>query len=335
LGLRVVEKTSTGRPSTKESVLLELATEHELPGLILDWRKIAKLKSTYVDALAGLAHPETGRIHTDFNQTVTATGRLSSSNPNLQNIPVRTEMGREIRKAFVARTGWTLMAADYVQIELRILASMSGDEALKKDFAEGKDIHTATAARVFGVAPEAVTRDMRRKAKEVNYGIPYGVSAWGLAQRIRSTLDEAQELIEQYQRTYPRVSTFLAETVEEAREKGYVETRLGRRRYVPGINARNRNERSFFERVAVNMPIQGTQADMIKLAMVRIHARMRDEGFASRMLLQVHDELVFEVAPGEEAALRPLIEAEMVEALPLDVPIAVDIDAGPNWLDAH
>jgi DNA polymerase-1 len=335
LGLRVVSKTSTGKPSTKESVLLELATEHPLPGLLLDWRKVTKLKSTYVDSLGDLIHPETGRIHTDFNQTVAATGRLSSSNPNLQNIPVRTEMGREVRKAFVAREGWKLLSADYVQIELRILASMSGDKALTQDFLDGKDIHTATAARVFGIDPEDVERDQRRKAKEVNYGIPYGVSGWGLAQRLRSTVQEAQELIDQYQKTYPDISRYLVETVELAREQGYVETLLGRRRYVPGINARNRNERSFAERVAVNMPIQGTQADMIKIAMVRIHERMRKEGLQSKMLLQVHDELVFEVPPDEEAAMRALIEEEMVNALPLNVPIEVDIDSGDNWLDAH
>ncbi len=335
LGLRVVSKTSTGKPSTKESVLLELATEHALPGLLLDWRKLSKLKNTYVDTLGDLVHPETGRIHTDFNQTVAATGRLSSSNPNLQNIPVRSEMGREIRKAFVPREGWKLLAADYVQIELRILASLSGDEALKQDFIDGKDIHTATAARVFKVPPEAVTRDQRRKAKEVNYGIPYGVSAWGLAQRLRTSVEEAQQLIEQYQRTYPGVSRYLAQQVETARAQGYVETLLGRRRYVPGIDARNRNERSAAERVAVNMPMQGTQADMIKIAMVNIHRRIKREGLRSKMLLQVHDELVFEVPPEEEATMRTLVVEEMTAALPLDVPIEVDLDTGANWLDAH
>jgi len=335
LGLRVVAKTSTGQPSTKESVLQALATEHPLPGLLLDWRKLSKLKSTYVDTLGDLVHPETRRIHTDFNQAVAATGRLSSSNPNLQNIPVRTEVGREIRKAFVAREGWTLLAADYVQIELRILASMSGDEALTQDFIDGKDIHTATAARVFHIPPDAVDRDQRRKAKEVNYGIPYGVSPWGLAQRLRCSVQEAQELIEQYQRTYPDVSRYLVEQVEKARAQGYVETLLGRRRYVPTINARNRIERSFAERVAVNMPIQGTQADMIKIAMVNIRRRMKAEQRRSRMLLQVHDELIFEVPPEEEQAMRALVEEEMVNALPLSVPIEVDVDTGGNWLDAH
>lgn len=280
-------------------MLQELATQHPLPGLILDWRHLAKLKSTYVDGLEPLIHPETGRIHTTFNQTVTATGRLSSSNPNLQNIPVRTEMGREIRRAFVPRPGWKLLSADYVQIELRILAALSGDEALRRAFLEGQDIHTATAARVFKVPPEQVTPEQRRRAKMVNYGIPYGISAWGLAQRLRCSTREAQELIEEYQRAFPGVTRYLHRVVEEARQKGYVETLLGRRRYVPNINSRNRAERSMAERIAVNMPIQGTQADMIKLAMVHIYHRLKREGYRAKMLLQVHDELVFEMPPEE------------------------------------
>ena len=335
LGLRVVSKTSTGKSSTKESVLQELATEHPLPGLILDWRQLAKLKSTYVDSLPKLIHPETGRIHTNFNQTVTATGRLSSSNPNLQNIPVRSERGREIRKAFVPEEGWKMLSADYAQIELRILASLSGDEALKEAFRKGEDIHTATAARVFGVPPERVTREQRRKAKMVNYGIPYGVSAFGLAQRLRCSVKEAQALIDQYKRSFPGVARYLALQVERAREKGYVETLLGRRRYVPDIHSRNRTVRSFAERVAVNMPMQGTQADMIKLAMVRIHERLAAKKLKSRMLLQVHDELVFETPPDEVARLRKLVGHEMTNALPLDVPVEVDVGVGDNWLDAH
>jgi DNA polymerase I len=335
LKLPVLAKTPKGQPSTKENVLQELAIEHPLPGLILDWRQVSKLKSTYVDALGQLIHPETGRIHTSYNQTGTATGRLSSSDPNLQNIPVRTEMGREIRKAFVADEGHVLMAADYVQIELRILASMSDDEALKEAFLRGDDIHTAAAARVFGLPLDQVTRDQRRKAKEVNYGIPYGVSGWGLAQRLRMPVPEAQELIDQYQRSYPGVTRWLAMQVERARQQGYVETLLGRRRYVPDINARNRNIRSFAERVAVNMPIQGTQADMIKIAMVRIHDRLKREGLASRMLLQVHDELVFEVPHNEVDTMRALVHEEMIQALPIDVPVEVSVDTGVNWLDAH
>ena len=335
LGLRVVSKTATGLASTKESVLNELATEHPLPGLILDWRELAKLKSTYVDSLGGLIHPETGRIHTSFNQTIAATGRLSSSNPNLQNIPVRSARGREIRKAFVPAEGWTLLSADYAQIELRILAALSDDAALKEAFHAGQDVHTATAARVFGVAPEAVTRDQRRKAKEVNYGIPYGVSAFGLAQRLRCSVKEAQGLIDQYQRSFPGVTRYLVRQVEQAREKGYVETLLGRRRYVPDIHARNRNVRSAAERVAVNMPMQGTQADMIKIAMIRIHNHLRSEGMNTRMLLQVHDELVFEAPPEEVDRLRSLVREEMSGALPLSVPVEVDINTGANWLDAH
>jgi DNA polymerase-1 len=336
LDLPVVSKTSTGKPSTKESVLQELSTEHEIPGLVLDWRSTYKLKSTYLDTLGDLVHPETGRIHTSFNQTRTATGRLSSSDPNLQNIPVRTAVGREIRRAFIPKEGWQLLAADYAQIELRIIASMSGDEAMQQTFRENGDIHTDAAARVFDIDPEAVTRDQRRKAKEVNYGIPYGVSPWGLAQRLRTSVDEAGDLIKQYQKSYPGVSRFLNKLVEQARDSGYAETLLGRRRYVPNIDASNSNRRSFAERVAVNMPIQGTQADMIKIAMNRIHERLAEEGLQSRMLLQVHDELVFEAPPDEIDALRALAEDEMKDALPLDgVPIVVDIDVGDNWLDAH
>ena len=335
LGLRVVAKTPKGQPSTRESVLQELATEHPLPGLILDWRQLSKLKSTYVDSLGGLIHPETGRIHTNFSQTVAATGRLSSNSPNLQNIPIRTEQGRAIRKAFVPIEGNLLMAADYVQIELRILAHMSGDENLKRAFEEGQDIHTATAALVYKISVEEVTRDQRRKAKEVNYGIPYGISAFGLAQRLRCPFDEAQELIEKYQKSYPSVAGFLAMQVEKAREKGYAETIKGRRRYLLNINARNRNERSAAERIAVNMPIQGTQADMIKIAMVRIHNKLHEENFASRMLLQVHDELVLSVPENEVEAVKKLVVREMVDALPLNVPIEVDVNAAGNWLEAH
>ncbi|MEX0820719.1 MAG: DNA polymerase I [Rhodothermales bacterium] len=335
LGLRVVSKTGTGAPSTKESVLEELSTEHALPGLVLDWRKLTKLKSTYVDSLGDLIHPETGRVHTSYNQTVAATGRLSSSGPNLQNIPIRTDRGREIRKAFVAEDGWKLLSADYVQIELRILASMSGDEGLSEAFRRGEDIHRAAAARIFDIPPENVTRDQRRKAKEVNYGIPYGISAWGLAQRLRCTMSEAQELIDTYMRSYSSVTAHINRVVDEARKKGYVETILGRRRFVPNIDSRNRTQRSFAERVAVNMPIQGSQADMIKIAMVRIDERLRAEGLRTRMLLQVHDELVFEVPDKEIETVRELVRAEMVEALPLDVPVEVDMDFGENWLDAH
>ncbi len=335
LKLPIVSRTSTGKPSTRESVLLELATEHELPALILDWRELAKLKSTYVDALGDMAHPETGRVHTSFNQTTAATGRLSSSNPNLQNIPIRTARGREIRKAFVPSDGRVLMSADYAQIELRILAALSDDMAMKAAFEAGSDIHSATAGLIYRIDPQEVTRVQRSKAKEVNFGIPYGISAFGLAQRLRCPVPEARTLIENYQISYPQVTRFLALQVERARERGFVETVLGRRRYVPDIHARNRNVRSFAERVAVNMPIQGTQADMIKIAMIRIHRRMQDENIESKMLLQVHDELVFEVKPDEFDRLKSLVEQEMTEALPLSVTVEVEVNQGPNWLEAH
>jgi DNA polymerase-1 len=336
LDLPVVSKTPTGKPSTKESVLEELSTEHDIPALVLDWRSIYKLKSTYLDALGELVHPETGRIHTSFNQTRTATGRLSSSDPNLQNIPIRTELGREIRRAFVPRDGWTLLAADYAQIELRILASMSGDEAMRETFRTGGDIHTDAAARVFDIDPDDVSRDQRRKAKEVNYGIPYGVSPWGLAQRLRVPVDEAQTLISQYQKSYPGVSQLLNELVEKARERGYAETLLGRRRYLPDIDSSNSNRRGYAERVAVNMPIQGTQADMIKIAMNRVQERLDAADWRAEMLLQVHDELVFEMPPEEVDSVRSMVREEMEDALPLEgVPVQVDIDVGDNWLDAH
>lgn len=335
MGLPVISKTSKGKPSTRESVLRQLATEHELPGLILDWRELAKLKNTYVDSLGALIHPETGRIHTSYSQTTAATGRLSSTKPNLQNIPIRTARGREIRRAFIASQGFMLMSADYAQIELRILAALSDDAALKKAFSEGADIHSTTAALVFGVPVDEITREQRAKAKEVNFGIPYGISPFGLAQRLRCPLDEARELIESYHKSYPDVTKFLALQVAKAQEWGYVETVLGRRRYVPDIHARNRSVRSFAERVAVNMPIQGTQADMIKLAMIRIHNTIKRENLKSRMLLQVHDELVFEVVPDETTTMKALVEKEMVNALPLEVPIEVEINTGPNWLEAH
>jgi DNA polymerase I len=335
LGLQPLEKTGSGEPSTNERVLSELATEHPLPALLLDWRRLAKLKSTYVDKLPELVHPETGRVHTDFNQAVTATGRLSSSNPNLQNIPIRTEQGREIRRAFVAEPGNQLVSADYAQIELRIIAHMSGDAGLIAAFREGLDIHTATAARVFDVPLGAVTRFMRDRVKQVNYGIPYGISAFGLAQRLRIGTKEAQKLIDSYRASYPDVGRFLDGLLEEARVKGYVETLLGRRRYVPQINSRNPTERALAERIAVNMPVQGTQADMIKKAMVAIHSRLQAEGWQSRMILQVHDELVFEAPEGEVEALSALVTEEMMGALPLSVPIVVEIGTADNWLDAH
>ena len=336
LGLQPLGKTKTGQPKTDERVLSELAQEHALPALILDWRKVSKLKSTYVDKLPELIHPDTGRIHTDFAQTVTATGRLSSTNPNLQNIPIRTDLGKEIRKAFVAEPEHRLLAADYAQIELRIIASMSGDPDMTRAFAEQQDIHTAAAARVFDVDYDDVTRAQRDRVKQVNYGIPYGISAFGLAQRLRIGNGEAQELIDQYRASYPRVIEFLDGLVEDARRNGYVETLLGRRRYLPLITARNPNDRAFAERVAVNMPIQGTQADMIKKAMISIHDGLGAVSAGARMILQVHDELVFEVPEADVEAVSAFVREEMVTAFPLgDVPVVVDVGIANNWLDAH
>ncbi|MEM1042594.1 MAG: DNA polymerase I [Bacteroidota bacterium] len=343
LGLQPLGKTKTGKPKTDEKVLAELAQEHPLPAFVLDWRKVSKLKSTYVDKLPELIHPDTGRVHTDFNQAVTATGRLSSSNPNLQNIPVRTDLGKEIRRAFVVEPGHVLMAADYAQIELRIIASMSGDPDLVEAFRQEQDIHTATAARVFEVAYGDVTRAQRDRVKQVNYGIPYGISAFGLAQRLRIGNSEAQQLINEYKAAFPRVASFADELIERARSQKaelahmhhYAETLTGRRRYYLQMNSRNPNDRAFAERTAVNMPIQGTQADMIKIAMIRIHERLAAEGLASRMILQVHDELVFEVADDERDRMAALVREAMTGALPLDVPVVVDVGFGSNWLDAH
>lgn len=335
LQIKSKKKTATGQASTNEQVLTELATEHSLPALVLDWRKLQKLKSTYVDALPQLVHPETGRVHTQFNQTVTATGRLSSTNPNLQNIPVRSADGREIRKAFVARSGYQILSADYAQIELRIIASMSGDEGFAAAFRANEDIHTATAARVFGVEQEAVTHLQRSKAKEVNFGIPYGISPFGLAQRMRIPTQEAKALIDAYNTAYPKVAYFNNQLIESAKEKGYAETLMKRRRYLPELRSSNRMARSAAERVAVNMPIQGTQADMIKIAMIRIFERFQSEKLASKMILQVHDELLFEVLPEELEVVKGIVKHEMENALPLEVPIEVGMGVGENWLDAH
>ena len=336
IGLTPLGKTKTGKPKTDEKVLAELAQEHPLPAFVLDWRKVSKLKSTYVDKLPELIHPDTGRVHTDFNQTVTATGRLSSSNPNLQNIPIRTDLGKEIRRAFVAEPGHVLMAADYAQIELRIIAHMSGDPGLVQAFADEKDIHTATAATVFEVDYDEVTRDQRDKVKQVNYGIPYGISAFGLANRLRIGNADAQALIDQYRAAYPKVIEFLDGLADEARARGYVETLLGRRRYVPQITSRNPNDRAYAERIAVNMPIQGTQADMIKIAMIAIQAGLEDVSAGARMILQVHDELVFEVPDADVEAASAFVREQMVTAFPLgDVPVVVDVGVADNWLDAH
>lgn len=330
------KKTKTGQYATNEEVLQRLAVDHRIADLVLEYRMCQKLKSTYVDTLPAAVDAATGRLHTTYNQAVTATGRIQSQNPNLQNIPIRTERGREIRKAFVPRgPGYVLLAADYSQIELRVMAELSGDEALRQTFRDGLDVHSATAARVNGVGLDAVTPEMRRQAKMVNFGIIYGISAFGLAQRLRIPRTEAAQIIDAYFRQYPRVKQYMDDTIALAREKGFVTTRLGRRRLLPDITSRNGTVRQAAERNAINTPIQGTAADMIKLAMIRIHHELRERGLRTRMLLQVHDELIFDLCRAEEAQVRELVERCMRTAMPMDVPIVVDLGVGDNWLEAH
>jgi len=332
------KKTRTGQYKTDEQTLAALAMEHQVVRDLLDYREASKLKSTYVDALPNAISPETGRVHTTFHQLLTATGRLASNHPNLQNIPIRSDLGREIRRAFVPRDeSFLLLAADYSQIELRIMASISEDAALMEAFRENRDIHTTTAARVFGVAEDDVTGEMRRTAKMVNFGIIYGISAFGLSQRLQGavTRTEAAQIIEEYFRQYPGVKTFQDETIERARSDGYVETLSGRRRYLRDINSRNGTVRSGAERTAINTPIQGTAADMIKIAMVRVADLIEHGNYRSRMLLQVHDELLFDLHREERDELVPKIEAAMKEALSLSVPIVVESGTGESWLEAH
>ncbi len=329
------KKTKTGQYKTNEEVLSTLAGEHEIVRKLLEYRTLTKLKSTYVDSLPNEVFPETGRVHTTYSQAVTTTGRLSSVNPNLQNIPIRTEEGREIRRAFIPREGFTLLACDYSQIELRIMAELSGDAGLRDAFIHGEDIHTATAARVFGVAKDEVTREMRSKAKMVNFGIIYGISAFGLSQRLGIPRKEAQEIIEQYRANYPGVQGYLDSTIEFAQKHEYVETITGRRRYIRDINARNQMVRSGAERNAINAPIQGTAADMIKIAMIAIQKMLTEKKAKTKLLLQVHDELVFDLALDEKDDLIPLIEEKMKSAIPMEIPILVESGTGANWLEAH
>lgn len=335
LGLKTGKKTKTGF-STDVRSLEALRGEHEIIELIIDYRQASKLKSTYADALPNIINPKTGRVHTSFNQTAASTGRLSSNDPNLQNIPIRTEMGREIRKAFVPRNkDFVLISADYSQIELRILASICGDEGLTKAFNNGEDIHRSTAALVFMVDPEDVTPDMRRKAKEVNFGILYGIGPFGLKTRLGVTQTHAKEIIETYFNTFKRVKNYMDDSVMKAREKGFAETLLGRRRFLRNINSNNRVVRQFEERVAINMPIQGTAADMIKLAMIKIHKELVKRKTRTKMVLQVHDELLFDAHKDEVEDLKPMIKELMENALPMKVPILVETGVGDNWLDAH
>jgi len=316
-------------------VLEELAHIHPLPAEILTYRTLAKLKSTYVDALPLMINPRTGRLHTSLNQTVTATGRLSSSEPNLQNIPIRTDVGREIRGAFIAEEGASLLSADYSQVELRVLAHMSGDPALIRTFLENEDVHTRTASEIFGLSPDEITPEMRRKAKAVNFGIIYGISAFGLAQDIGVSNAEAKRYIDSYFARYPKVREFIDRTIEDTKTKGYVTTLLGRRRFIPELASSTAAVRNFGERTAVNTPIQGTAADLIKLAMIHIQARIKREELRSRMILQVHDELVFEVPDREIETMKTLVRGEMEGVLTLSVPIKVDMGVGKNWDEAH
>ena len=330
------KKTKTGQYSTAEDVLSYLAKDHEIVANILEYRQYKKLQSTYVDALPNEINPKTGRVHTVYAQAVAATGRLSSNNPNLQNIPIRTERGRQVRKAFVPRDeNHVLLAADYSQIELRIIAALSEEETMIQAFQNGEDIHASTAAKVFNVPIEEVTREQRSNAKTVNFGIIYGVSAFGLSNQTNLTRKESKELIDLYYQTYPKLRSYMSEQVDFARDNGYVETVLQRRRYLKDINSRNAIVRGAAERNAVNAPIQGSAADIIKLAMINIHNRFEKEGFQSKMLLQVHDELVFDAHKDELETIKPIIKHEMENAFKMSVPLDVEMGIGQNWLEAH
>jgi DNA polymerase-1 len=334
LGLPIKKKTATG-PSTDASVLQELADEgHTLPVLLMEYRELAKLESTYLDALPALVNPRTGRLHTSYQQTVAATGRLSSSDPNLQNIPIRTAVGRDIRRGFVPREGWQFLAADYSQIELRLLAHLSQDPAFVTAFRAGGDIHRQTAAVIFGVELDAVTSEMRARAKTINFATIYGQGPFSLAKQLKIAQDEAKQFINTYFERFAGVRRYLDDCVSFAKEKGYAETLIGRRRAIPEIKDRNFNVRAFGERIAQNSPIQGSAADLIKQAMLDVSAALAASGMASTLLLQVHDELVFEAPPEELAALRPLVQQAMEGAATLSVPLVVDIGVGPNWLEA-
>ena len=336
--MKIVEKpkkTKTGQFVTSEEVLQQLRGKSEIVGKILEHRGLKKLLGTYVDALPKLVNPRTGHIHTSFNQTVTATGRLSSSDPNLQNIPVRGEDGKEIRKAFVPEEGCLFFSADYSQIELRVMAHLSGDENMQEAFSEGYDIHAATAAKIYHETMDSVTRDQRTRAKRANFGIIYGITVFGLAERLDISRKEAAELIDGYFATFPKVAEYMEQAKETAREKGYAETLMHRRRYLPDITSHNATVRGFAERNAINAPIQGTAADIIKIAMVRIYDRFKRENIRSKMLLQVHDELNFSVYPDEKERVERIVLEEMQNAYPLDVPLVADCGWGANWLEAH
>ena len=330
------KKTKTGGYSTSEEVLEKLRSKHPIVDKLLEYRGIKKLLSTYIDALPELINPTTGKIHTSYNQAVTATGRLSSTNPNLQNIPVRDEMGREIRKAFIAdNEECVFFSADYSQIELRIMAHLSGDPHMIDAFCEGEDIHAATAAKIYGLSPAEVSSDMRRKAKTANFGIIYGISVFGLAERLDIPRGEAKELIDGYFKSYPRIREYMDESIRAAKEKGYVETLFKRKRFLPDINSHNAIVRGYAERNAINAPIQGSAADIIKLAMIHIHQRFEEENLRSRMILQVHDELNFNVWKDELEKVKEIVLDGMEQVIKLRVPLIVDYGEGENWLVAH
>jgi DNA polymerase-1 len=332
------KKTKTGQYATGEDILAKLAHEHPICEHILTFREFTKLKNTYVDTLPELINPKTGRVHTTYGQTIAVTGRLSSINPNLQNIPIRTEQGREIRKAFIPRNDeFVLMSADYSQIELRVVAAISGDEAMCEAFRQHKDIHTATAAKVYNVPEAEVTKEMRYKAKSVNFGIIYGQGAFGLAENLSISRTEAKEIIDNYKKEFTGIQRYMDETVAFAQKHGYVQTLMGRRRWLRDINSQNFTVRGFAERNAINSPIQGSAADMIKLAMIRIHAALQQSTLQSKMILQVHDELVFDVHHTEIETMKELILTHMQQAMPLPngVPVLAEVGHGTNWLQAH
>lgn len=334
LNLPVIKKTKNGY-STDSEVLEKLAPEHPIIDKILEYRVMSKLKATYVDGMIGLINPDTHRIHAKFNQTVTATGRISCTEPNLQNIPIRTELGRELRKVFIAREGYVLLDADYSQVELRVLANMSGDKTMIKAFNSGVDIHAVTASQVFNVPIEEVTKQMRGEAKAVNFGIVYGISDYGLATNIKTSRKKAKEYIEKYFETYPKIKEYMDNSISSCKEKGYVETLWGRRRYVPEIKSNNYNVRQFGERVAMNAPIQGTAADIIKIAMVNIENELEERKLQSKLILQVHDELVIETKQEELDVVKELLIRNMQNVVKMSVPLQVDANYGKTWFDAH
>jgi DNA polymerase-1 len=335
LKLPVTHKTPTGQPSTNEEALEGLASQHELPRLILDYRTLAKLRSTYTEKLPAAVNPRTGRVHTSYHQAVAATGRLSSNDPNLQNIPVRTEEGRRIRQAFVAPPGFKILAADYSQIELRIMAHLSGDAGLMAAFRGNQDVHRATAAEVFGVAPDAVDANQRRAAKAINFGLMYGMSPWGLARQLGIERSEANAYVKRYFERYPGVQAFMQATRDQAHRDGFVETLFGRRLYLTEIHSRNQGLRAGAERAAINAPMQGTAADIIKRAMIAVDAWLTPQQRTARMIMQVHDELVFEVRADAVEPISDGVRERMMQAADLAVPLIVDIGVGDNWDEAH